>query len=195
LLLKMKMNRTEQLHERIGRLRDEARGAGNASTATSGREQVDVVDGAIRLAAHLTEQGKTGAERWQVLSGVQVGSTVTPNRVAKTVLSPQEKLDKTLAWARGLTEDQRNEFMASEKFDALTDRQAELVGEAFGQLDSEAYDASVGISSDDFNCDASSVDINQLPEDETESVGDSFEVEEGEDVASFGADPWEGDVV
>jgi hypothetical protein len=40
--------------------------------------------------------------------------------------------------------------------------------------------------------------IDQLPEDETENVGDSFEIQEGEDVESFEIDdaaPWARDVV
>ena len=43
----------------IGALREEARTDANAGT--SPREQVDIVDGSIRLAAHLTEQGKTAS--------------------------------------------------------------------------------------------------------------------------------------
>jgi hypothetical protein len=41
----------------------------------SQRQQVDIVDGSIRLAAHLTGQGKKGAERRQAMSGVQVGTS------------------------------------------------------------------------------------------------------------------------
>jgi hypothetical protein len=153
------------------------------STATSGREEVDIVDGAIRLAAHLTEQGKTGAERRQALGEVKIGSTVTPTGTTKTTLSRAEKLAKTLAWAKSLSEDQRNEFMVSEKFEALTDRQQDAVAEAFGQIEERAYEDSIGI--DNSVLDAPLIDIDSLPEDETEGVGDSFEVQEGEDVESF----------
>jgi hypothetical protein len=172
--------RTGSLSNVIGAMREEQAAR---SPSTSAREQVDIVDGSIRLAAHLTAQGKTGAERRQALGEVKIGSTVTPTGTTKTTLSRAEKLAKTLAWAKSLTEDQRNEFMVSDKFEALTDRQQDAVAEAFGQIEERAYEDSIGI--DNSGLDAPLIDIDQLPEDETESPGDSFEVQEGEDVESF----------
>lgn len=83
----------------------------------------------------------------------------------------------------------------SEKFDALTDGQQELISEAFSQIQDRAYEDSIGIDNGDL--DAPLIDIDQLPEDETEEPGDSFDVQEG-DVQSFdidNGDPWQGDVV
>jgi len=153
------------------------------------------VDGTIALAAHLSSQGIKGVERRQAIGSVKVGTTVTEEGAARTLLSRAEKVSKALGWGESLTEDQRHEFISSEEFDALTDRQQEIIAGAFGQIDSKAYDDSIGIADDDFNWETSS-DIDQLPEDETEAVGDSFEVMEGEDVESFNeADPCEGDVI
>ena len=184
--------RTGSLTNVIGALREEARADVNAGT--SPREQVDVVDGAIRVAAHLSGQGKTGAERRQALSGVQVGTTVTAQGAAKTLLSRAEKIDRVKAWASSLTEEQRTEYMIGEKYGALSENAQDVIAEAFGQIEDREYEDSIGVANVDL--DAELVDIDQLPEDETESVGDSFEVQEGEDVESFDvADPWEGDII
>jgi len=187
---------SEELVKRIGRLRAEA-GAENTDAPASGRPQMNEVDATIVLAAHLSSQGIKGMERGQAIGSVKIGTTVSAAGVAKTTLSRAEKMSRALAWAEGLTEDQRQEFMSSDRFEALTDRQQEVISQAIVEADSKAYDDSIGIASDDFNWEAS-VDIDQLPKDETESVGDSFDVIEDEDVQSFDiddADPWEGDVV
>ncbi len=178
------------LHERIGKLRDAARTDANAGTP--GREQVDVVDGAIRVAAGLT--GKSDVERRAALREVRPGATVTAKGVAKTVLSRAEKIDRVKAWASSLTEEQRTEYMIGEKYGALSENAQDVIAEAFGQIEDREYEDSIGVANVDL--DAELVDIDQLPEDETESVGDSFEVQEGEDVESFDdADPWEGDII
>jgi hypothetical protein len=190
--------RTGSLTNVIGALRDEARTeTADTGTGTSIREQVDIVDGSLRLAAHLTAQGKTGAERREAMRGVQVGSTVTAQGSAKTTLTRAEKMAQTLAWGLSLSKEARHEFMMSPKFEALSDGGQEIVSQAFGEIDSKSYDDSIGIADEDFNWE-SSVEIDQLQEDETESVGDSFDVLEGEDIESFDihdADPWPGDVV
>jgi hypothetical protein len=82
----------------IGAMREEAR-TELANAGTPAREQVDIVDGSIRLAAHLTEQAKAGAERRQAMGAVQVGKTVTARGVAKTLLSRAEKIERVKAWA------------------------------------------------------------------------------------------------
>ena len=61
----------------IGALREEAR-AGSANAGAPAREQLDIVDGSLRLAEHLTAQGKTGrrttaSAEWR--SGWQVCTT------------------------------------------------------------------------------------------------------------------------
>lgn len=99
----------------IGAMREEAHTeTGNARTPA--REQVDVVDGAIRLAAHLTGQGKTGAERRQALSDVKIGSTVTPKGVAKTVPTRAEMIGRVKEWGSTLTEEERTAYMIGEKY-------------------------------------------------------------------------------
>jgi hypothetical protein len=141
----------------IGAMREEA----HTETATAGtpaREQVDVVDGAIRLAAHLTGQGKTGAERRQALSGVQVGRTVTAQGSTPIRRTRAEKLANTLTWANGLTEEQREAFIVSERFDALTDRQQEGISEAFGLIEDRAYEDSIGIANVDLDAELPDVD-------------------------------------
>jgi hypothetical protein len=173
----------------IGALREEA---GTDSAPTSGREQLGVEDAAIRVAAGLT--GKSDVERRAALREVRPGATVTAKGVAKTLLSRAEKIDRVKAWASSLTEEQRTEYMIGEKYGALSENAQDVIAEAFGQIEDREYEDSIGVANVDL--DAELVDIDQLPEDETESVGDSFEVQEGEDVESFDvADPWEGDII
>jgi hypothetical protein len=87
--------------------------------------------------------------------------------------------------------------MIGEKYAALSENAQDVIAEAFSELENDEYSTPVDVSSYDFE--AEPIDIDQLPEDETESVGDSFEVQEGEDVQSFDIDeqefnpvlPWE----
>jgi hypothetical protein len=191
----MAMNRPEQLHERIGRLRDAAR-VESTDAPVSGRPQMNEIDGTIALAAHLSSQGIKGVERRQAMKDVRPGMTVTGRGAEKTRSTRAEKIARAQAWGATLTEEQRDEYVQGEKFDALSDRQQELISEAFSEIADKAYSDSIGIA--DYDFDQPSVDIDQLPEDETESVGDSFGVLEGEDVQSFDiddADPWPGDAV
>lgn len=108
-----------------------------------------------------------------MLSGVQVGTTVTAQGAAKTLLSRAEKLDKTLAWAKGLTEDQREAFIVSEKFDALTNRQQKLISEALGQIEDREYEDSIGVANYDLNGELPDVDaiVGDEEDDETEADG------------------------
>jgi hypothetical protein len=172
--------RSGSLPNVIGALREDARMEA-ANAGTPAREQVGLEDAAIRVAAGLT--GKSDVERRAVLRDVRPGSTVTSKGVAKTQLSRAEKKAKTLAWANGLSEDQREAFIVSENFDKLSDRQQEMISEVFSEVADKAYSDSIGIA--DYDFDAETVDVDSLPEDETENVGDSFEVQEGEDVESF----------
>jgi hypothetical protein len=126
---------SEELVTRIGRLRLEAVLASPEPTAPA-REQLDVVDGAIRVAANMA--GKSSVERRAALREVRPGVTVTAQGgVAKTVRSRAQQLDTALGWAKTLTPDQREAFIVSEKFDALTDWQQELFSKAFGQVDEQ----------------------------------------------------------
>jgi hypothetical protein len=181
------MNKPEELHVRIGRLRDEARGAG---TATPGREQVDIVDGAIRVAAQLSATGTKDDERRQALSGVQVGATVTSRGVEKTRLSRAEKMDKTLAWAETLTPDQREKFIVSEEFDALTDRQAEGISAAFDRLAERELEDSLGVENIDLE-NVPDVDAIVGNEDEYSEPIDAAELDESDYEELFNQAGWD----
>jgi hypothetical protein len=149
----------------IGALREEAR-TETANSGTPAREQVDIVDGSIRLSAHLTGQGKTGAERRQALSDVKVGSTVTSKGVAKTQLSRAEKIDRVKAWAAPMTEEQRTEYMIGEQYGSLSDNAQEVIAEAFGQIEERELEDSLGVVNIDF--DAPTPDVDAIVGDEEE---------------------------
>jgi hypothetical protein len=142
---------------------------------------------AIRVAAGLSATGTKGAERRAAISDVQVGKTVTPQGVAKTVLTREQRLRKTGTWLKGLTPEQREQFILSEKFDNLTDRQQELISDAIAEVDNSEYSTPVA----DIDLEAEPIDIDSLPEDETEAPGESFEVLEGEDIESIDIDDYE----
>jgi hypothetical protein len=78
-------------------------------------------------------------------------------------LTRQEKLDKTLAWANGLTADQREAFIVSDKFETLTDRQQEGISEAFGQADEQEASAT---DLTEYDFDAEPVDVEALTADD-----------------------------
>ena len=160
---------SDELHIRIGRLRDAAR-AEASSTPAAAREQLGLEDATIRVAAGLA--GKNGAERRQVMRDVQVGRTVTPNgRVAKTTLTREEKAARTLSWAKTLTEDQREQFLLSDRFEGLSDSQQEAISEAFAEASDREYSASIGI--EDIDYEAPTPDLDLGDEDEDEAVDNS----------------------
>jgi hypothetical protein len=173
----------------IGALRENAR-AETASAEEPIREQVDIVDSAIQrdpCRRRTIRDGTKGAERRAAISDVQVGETVTPQGVAKTVLTREQRLRKTVTWLKGLTPEQREQFILSEKFDNLTDRQQELISDAIAEVDNSEYSTPVA----DIDLEAEPIDIDSLPEDETEAPGESFEVLEGEDIESIDIDDYE----
>src|SRR5439155_7193821 len=106
--------RSGSLTNVIGAMREEARAE---AATTPAREQVDLIDAAIRVGKVASAAGTKGAERRSIFRELQPGKTVTSQGVAKTGLTREQKFAKTLAWAKGLTEDQRAEFIVSEKFD------------------------------------------------------------------------------
>jgi hypothetical protein len=88
--------------------------------------------------------------------------------VIRTALTREQKLAKTSAWAQGLTQDQRDEYIVSEHFEGLTDRAQEIISEVFGRLEDRAYENSIGIENIDFDAPTPDVDsiIGDEPEDE-----------------------------
>jgi hypothetical protein len=158
--------RAEPLHIRIGKLRDAARVEAAAAPAPV-REQVGLEDASIRVAAGLT--GKTGAERRQALSGVQVGNTVTARGAEKTRSTRAEKLTKAIAAFKDWTQDQRDEYIVSDKFEALSDRQQELLSEVFSQLEDRALEDKLGIENFDFDDEPPDVDSIVGDEDDDET--------------------------
>jgi hypothetical protein len=96
------------------------------------------------------------------MGAVQVGKTVTAQGVAKTLLSRAEKIARVKAWGASMPEKARTEYMLGEKFDSLSDRQQELISEAFTELENDEYSTPTSIASDDFIWKASSIDIDQL---------------------------------
>jgi hypothetical protein len=186
------MNRPEPLHIRIGKLRDEAR-AEAVTAGSPAREQLDVVDGSIRVVAGLA--GKSDVERRATLRDVRPGMTVTAQGAAKTVRSRTEQLDTALGWAKTLSPEQRERFIVSERFDALSDWQQEILSKAFGQAEAESYEESTGVES--FNLDAPTPDVDAIVgyEDDDESDGELDALGESNFDELFNQTPWEGDVV
>src|SRR5439155_19651153 len=177
--------RSGSLTNAIGVLREEARA--EAATVPV-REQVDLVDAAIRVGQVASAAGTRGADRRSIFRELQAGKTVTKQGVGKTGLTREQKFAKTLAWAKALTEDQRAEFIVSEKFDALSDRQQELISEAFGQIEDRAYEDSIGIANVDL--DAPTPDVDTIIGDEDDGEAD---LGEADYEALFEAAQWEGE--
>jgi hypothetical protein len=151
----------------IGALREDARTeAANASPPA--REQVDIVDGSLRLATHLAGRGTRGAERRQAMNSVQPGTTVTARGAAKTLLTREQKLARVRAWAAPMSEEARTEYLMSDSFDKLSDRQQEIISEVFGDLEERALEDSLGIANVDLDTETPTVDSIIGEEDDTE---------------------------
>jgi hypothetical protein len=178
--------RTGSLTNVITAMREEA---GAAATPAPVREQVGVEDAAIRVAAGLA--GKTGAERRETLREVRPGATVSSKGVAKTLLSRQEKLDRVKAWGSTLTEEQRTSYLMSDEFDKLSDRQQEIIGIAFGDLEEQALEDSLGIQNLDLDTPTPTVDEIVGEEDDGDAELDGLVDTDYE--ALFETTDWEGE--
>jgi HAMP domain-containing protein len=180
--------RTGSLTNVIGALREQEETANEEEPV---REQLDIVDASIRVAAGLSATGTKGAERRQAISAVQVGKTVTAQGVARTVLTREQKIARVKAWAKSMSEEARTAYMTGEKYAALSENAQDVIAEAFTELENDEYSTPVDVSGFDFK--AEPVDVDLLPEDETEAAGDSFEGL-GEDVDdAFEAAEWQAE--
>jgi hypothetical protein len=168
--------RSGDLTAAIGAMREEAATNAGANAGTPVRGEVDVFDAAVHVSAGMA--GKSKAERRQVLRNVQAGMTLTgaahgrvtgKEQVAARRLTRQEKLAKTEAWAKSLSEDQRTEILTSEKFNVLPDRVQEIVAEVFGNLEDRAYEDSIGIENIDLDAQLPDVDAIVGDEDDDET--------------------------
>jgi hypothetical protein len=106
-------------------------------------------------------------------------------------LTRQEKMDKALAWAKTLTEDEREKFIVSDKFDALTDRQQEGISEAFGLIEDRAYEDSIGVANVDL--DAELPDVDAIVGDEDDGPIDASDLSEADYAAIFEEAGWQGE--
>jgi FixJ family two-component response regulator len=141
-----------------------------------------------RVASGLT--GKSDVERRAVLRDVRTGSTVTSKGVAKTQLSRAEKLAKALALVKSWTQDQRDQYIVSEKFEALTDRQQELMSEAITEAEDREYEDSIGIENIDLDAETPTVDSIIGEEDDTEDeVVDDSDFDAMFEQATWEAEP------
>jgi hypothetical protein len=132
---------SEELVTRIGRLRIEAE-LDSSEPRASAREQLGVEDAAIRVAANMA--GKSDVERRAAFREVHPGATITAEGASKTRRTHDEILADTKAWAKGLTEEQRTEFLIGEKFAAKSEGAQKIIEEAFDQLDSSSGEFAVG---------------------------------------------------
>jgi hypothetical protein len=181
--------RTGSLTDVITAMREEA-GAEAATAGAPAREQLGVEDAAIRTASQLAASGqKPGAERRGVFRAMQPGTTATGAGVSKTLLSRQEKLDRVKAWAVPMSEEARTEYLMSDSFDKLSDRQQEIIATAFGELEERALEDSLGIANVDLDAETPTVDsiIGEEDDDEDEAVdGSDYE-------AMFNEAEWESE--
>jgi hypothetical protein len=166
---------TGSLTNVIGALREQAR-TELADAGTPVREQLGVEDAAIRVASGLT--GKNDVERRAALREVRPGTTVSAQGVvAKTRPTYAQQLAKALAWAKTLTESQRNAYITGEKFEALPDHTQGLVADAFGTVDDEelVLEDTVGEPFDPatYNFDAELVDPDQLADEDDDEIDES----------------------
>jgi hypothetical protein len=118
--------------------------------------------------------GKTGAERRETLRDVAIGKKVSRNGVEKTRLSREEKSARTLAWATSLTEDQREQFLLGERFEALSNLQQEAISVAVAEATDREYSASIGIEDVDYDAPTPDLDsiVGSADEDEGDEVAD-----------------------
>jgi hypothetical protein len=163
----------------ISVLREEAR-TETANTSPPVRGEVDVFDAAVHVAAGTA--GKPAAERRQALRDVQIGKSLTgaahgrvtgKERVAARTSTRAEKLTRATTAFKDWTQDQRDAYIVSAKFEALSDKQQELLSEAFALLEDRAYEDSIGVANYDF--DSPTPEVDDIVDEETEAEDDALQ--------------------
>jgi hypothetical protein len=194
---------SEELVRRIGKLREDAR-TETANAGTPVRGDVDLFDAAVHVSAGMA--GKPKAERRQALRNVQVGMTLTgaahgrvtgKEQVTARRLTRQEKLAKTEAWAKTLTEEQRTEYMIGEQYGALSENAQDIIAEVFSQIEDNelVLEDTVGKSFDPvtYNFDAELVDPDQLADEDDGEAIDAAGLGEDDYAAIFDDAGWEAE--
>jgi hypothetical protein len=165
----------------IGALREEARTT--ETDTTSGREQFNEVDGAIRLASHLAAAGtKQGPERREAMRGVRPGVTVGAKGVVKTKPTRAQTFARTKEWASSLTDQEREAFMTGERYAALSENAQDLIADVFAEVENDAFsttEADVPVANIVEAADAEVPEVDDLVGDEDE---ETVEFDEGMDV-------------
>jgi hypothetical protein len=122
----------------IGALREQAN-VTETDTA-SGREQVNEVDGAIRLASHFAAIGtKQGPERRVAMRDIRPGVTIGAKGVVKTKPTRAQTFARTKEWASSLTDEQREAFMTGERYAALAESAQDLIADVFAAVENDAF--------------------------------------------------------
>jgi hypothetical protein len=184
-------DKPEELHIRIGKLREAARVEGTTEP-TPVRPSKDLVDAAIATTAQLAAAGTKGAERRQAIGAVQVGSMMTEKGAEPRRLTRAEKVAKAEAWGSTLDEEARTAFIISEKFNELSDSAQEAISTAWANLDEKEAADEVGAMFDleaAASVDTASVDIDELTaadDAEDEVTDDDYE-------AMFNQAEWESE--
>lgn len=154
---------SEELIRRIGKLRVEAEL--DAEEAKPQREQLDVVDAAIRVAA--ANPSLRGAERRGLLKSVVPGATVSASGEAATKkpLTRQQKVDRVKDWINGLPPEQRANVDSYE----WLEKQNENVRDVF-------MEASTDLQLDEAGLDSAEVDwsIDDLDQAEDDAETDAW---------------------
>jgi hypothetical protein len=178
------VQRAQPLHERIAKLRADTAAEAAAAAKASTRPEVDLFDAAVHVAVGTA--GKPAVERREALCNVEVGKTLTgaahgritgKEQVSARRLTRQEKFSTALTWGQEMTQEQRDDFVASDKFLNLPDSAAEIISEAFAQLEDRAYEDSIGIQNIDLDASTPTVDEIIGTDDEVDDVYDDFDAD------------------
>jgi hypothetical protein len=174
----------------IGALREQAN-VTETDTA-SGREQVNEVDGAIRLASHFAAIGtKQGPERRGAMRDIRPGVTIGAKGVVKTKPTRAQKAARTKDWASSLTDEQREAFMTGERYAALSESAQDLIADVFAEVENDAFsttEADVPVANIVEAAEAEVPEVDDIVSDEDEAI----EVDEGTDYdALFEEAGWE----
>jgi hypothetical protein len=166
----------------IGALREEAR---TTETDTApGREELNEVDGAIRLASHLAATGtKKGPERREAMRDVRPGVTVGVKGVVKTKPTRAQTFARTKGWAVSLTDQEREAFMTGERYAALSESAQDLIADVFAEVENDAFsttEADVPVANIVEAAEAEVPDVDELVRDEDEE--DEVEFDESMDI-------------
>jgi hypothetical protein len=187
------MTNVEELARRIGKRRVEAEmEAPEAKT----RESLDPIDAIVMISAAMS--GKSRQEKAAAYRDLVPGGRVTieDGRVSVGPQEKQTRSDKAARWrewAEKLTPEARGDYLNSDKYMGLSERQQEFVAQAFSEIEEAEYRVAAELYEEDAAQAESDEELSNLERMRADALLSEQEAEQEDELYDANGNLYDGD--